>query len=200
MPPLLAPADTTLRRNPQEPLSYQLYDTFEDYLSPPIEERLREMNQAYPIKGLSAFVSNGEITKGQWVLYTQTCLVGQITNGGVAQFIDNCPGLILDAEKLLSEFGPKEMQDAYSLAAQRFLDVIGQHARLNPEATGDDLDPFWADLEAAWRDDDEERFQALEDACYAPDRNDDASNWFTQLEKHVLDWVLENPGDFVAAS
>lgn len=70
MPPLLMPRDTVLKRKPDEPLSYQLYDTYEDYLSPDIQKRLQSLNQSFPLKGLSTFISDGEITKGQWVLYT----------------------------------------------------------------------------------------------------------------------------------
>lgn len=197
---LLVPDNTVLRRKPEEPLSYQLYDCFEDYLSPDIQKRLLELNQSFPLKGLSGFIPAGQITKGQWVLYTHTCLVGQIANGGLEQFIDNCPGLILDAEKLLSEFGSEDLRAAYALAAQDFLAVIARHASNDPAATGDDLDLFWSDLEAASREDDEGRFSAIDDACYAQSREADASNWFTQLEKRILNWVLEHPREFVSAS
>lgn len=199
MPPLLAPANTALRRKPEEPLSYQLHDTFEDYLTADIEERLRVLNQRYPLSGLSAFIAEGEITKGQWILYTHTCLVGQINNGGLEQFFDNCPGLILDVEKLLSKFGAKEFQDAYALAARGLVGAINRYGA-DPKATGEALRPFWADMEAGLDDCDKELFEALEDVCFAHDRQNDPSNWFTQLERRVLDWVLEHPGEFAAAA
>lgn len=200
MPPLLVPANTVLRRKPDEPLGYQLYDTFEDYFSPEIQERLRKLNQSFPIQGLSAAIVSNEITKGQWLLYTHVCFVGQIVNGGVEQFFDNCPGLILDADKLLTDFGSSDLKEAYSLAAKRFLEVIDHHAGKNPEATGEELSLFYADLDAAWCDDDEDRFRVIESACYARDRDSDASNWFTQLEKRVLDWVLKHPAEFTSAN
>jgi hypothetical protein len=196
MPPILAPAKTVLRRKSGEPISHQLYDAFEGYFPAPIETRLRQLNQTFPLKGLFSQIGTDEITMGQWMLYTENCFVGQVVNGGLEQFFDNCPGLIRDAAILLSEYAPREMSDRYAIAAETFIDVIKRHAQNNVDATGDALNPFWAELEDAWRDDDQDRFAVLEATCYKKDRNSDASNWFTQLERRVLDWVLDQPADF----
>lgn len=125
-------------------------------------------------------------------------MVGQIVNGGVEQFIENCPGLIRDAAQLLDAFGTADLQNAYALALQNFTAVIDYHAGVTPDATGEGLTPFWSDFEQARRDDDEDRFEVIEDACYASDRNDNPSNWITHLEQRVLDWVLDNPREFLS--
>ncbi|MBS8225859.1 DMP19 family protein [Vannielia litorea] len=154
------------------------------------------MNQSTPRLGLHSRIGTGDITHGQWALYTETCLVGQIVNGGVEQFIENCPGLISDAEKLLAAYGPPALHDAYVKAAAPFLAVIADHAARQSDATGDALAPFHADFEAAWDVVDESLFGPIEASCYAKARDADPENGFTALEDRLLRWVLAYPEEF----
>lgn len=194
--PLLIERDVRLKLNETEPPSYQLADCFADFFPPEIEERIRGLNQDFPLIGLKPQIAAGQISYGQWLLYTSVCLTGQICNGGVEGFFANCPGLIRDAAVLLEEWAEPELAQAYKTAAEPFLDVIQSHAEAGPTATGKELDEFWGGFEAAFDQFDEDAANKIEVALYDAGRDDDTENWFFALEVRVLDFVLENRGHF----
>ncbi|MBY6121559.1 DMP19 family protein [Mameliella alba] len=196
MSPLLIDRDVALKLNETEPPSYQLYDCFEDFFPPEIEKRIRGLNQSFPLMGLKAQVAAGQISYGQWLLYTTVCLTGQITNGGVEGFFANCPGLILDAAVLLDEWAKPELSTAYKTTAEPFLKVIRSYAESNPTATGNELDKFWDSFEAAFNHFDEDASEKIEDSLYDGGRKDDPENWFFALDVRVLEFVLKNRDHF----
>ncbi|MBL1434701.1 MAG: DUF4375 domain-containing protein [Rhodobacteraceae bacterium] len=179
-----------------EPVSSQIYDFFEDYFPAEIERRMRDLNQTYPLKGLKVEIGRCEITKGQWLLYTTVCLNGQITNGGLVQFFENCPGLVKDALALLQEWADPEFAAAYEKAAKPLLGLIEKHAKKYPDAQGVDLTVFWEEFEIALDSIADEDVSAIETSCYSFDRETNNKNWFNAQDIKVLTFVKENPKDF----
>ncbi|MFZ1725256.1 MAG: hypothetical protein WBO29_01950 [Albidovulum sp.] len=200
MPALKVDANTILKRKLDEPVSYQIYDCFEDYFPKEIEARLRNLNQTFPLAGLHAQIDCGQITKGQWLLYTTVCFTGQVLNGGTEQFFDNCPGLILDVRAVLKNWAPEELLTTYQTAARSNLEVIEAHSKKTPKAEGADLADFWKELEAAGADFDDDAVSLIDASAYSDDRDSNPLNWFTSLETNVLDFVVNNPTDFKRAS
>lgn len=196
----LVPASTNLKLNSEDPPSYQLHDCFKCYFPRPIEMRLNELNTAYPLAGLFSQIKAGQITKGQWLLYTATCFSGQISNGGAEQFFDNCPGLINDVDKLLQTYGDADFAKAYETAADPFSIVIWEFASTDPSAYGDALKPFWEAIEAAWDNVDESAFSAIENVAYPIDQDTPAIKWFNSMQAKIVEWVLNHPSEFKAAS
>ncbi|RLJ60501.1 hypothetical protein BCF46_0702 [Litoreibacter meonggei] len=189
-------SNTRLKRKSGEPISYQIHDYFEDYFPRPIEQHVRELNQTFPLATLRSQVAAGNMTEGQWLLYTTVCFSGQVLNGGAEQFFSNCPGLIRDAETVLKDWAPAEFLASYKTAASPLLDVIETHAELSPIAQGGDLGDFWKALETADELIDSVAVEEIDTSAYAKNRNEDANNWFTELETKVLDFVEKNPEQF----
>lgn len=196
----LVPATTNLKLNTEEPSSYQLHDCFECYLPRPIEMRLNELNTTYPIAGLFSQIEAGQITKGQWLLYTATSFSGQISNGGAEQFFGNCPGLINDVDKLLRTYGSADFAIAYETAAKPFNVVIRDFAAIDPDVTGDALKSFWEAIETAWDNVDESAFSAIENVAYPIDQDTPANKWFNSMQTKIVEWVLSHPSEFRAAN
>lgn len=174
-----------------EPTSYQIYDFFEDYFPNEIERHLRELNTTYPVMGLRAQVAAGEITYGQWLLYTTVCFSGQVLNGGLEQFIENCPGLIGDAAAILQDYAKPDFVGAYTAFTRPLLDLIEAHKSL-----GEDLTSFWKEFEIRLDQTDPDTAKTVDEAAYASDRNTNPENWFNNLESRVLEYVLKNPDEY----
>jgi len=187
-----------LNYSPTDPVGYQLYDLFEGYFPKRIEEHVRNLNQTTPLRTLYAQIEDGEITKGQWALYSTVCFVGQVNNSGCIGFAENCPGLIVDAKCVIEEYGADEFRLAYEAAFADFLNILTEHRELNKMASGDALAGFWEELGACIERCDEKLFRNLEAECNAQDREKNRRNWFTDLEASVLEFVLANPHDFQA--
>jgi hypothetical protein len=133
--------------DPAKPASWQLADLYANWLPRPIETHLLDLNQRWPLAGLFPQVERREITLGQWRLYVGACLQGQILNGGVEQFVFNCPGLVRDAKLLTGEVGPDELAKQYEDAIRRTLAVLDKFAAVDTWAEGDALAPLWAAYE-----------------------------------------------------
>ncbi|OAN69309.1 hypothetical protein A8B78_05565 [Jannaschia sp. EhC01] len=111
-------------------------------------------------------------------------------------FFGNCPGLILDVEILLNEWGANDFAETYRAAASELLNVIEVHASLNPVAQGSELDDFWAAFEATDESVGVVETKSIEASAFSKERENDAKNWFTELETKILKFVEDNPSHF----
>ncbi|MGO4855540.1 DMP19 family protein [Phaeovulum sp. W22_SRMD_FR3] len=199
MPVLKVARATILKCKPTEPVSYQICDCFEDYFPQPIEQHLRTLNTRQPVLGLQAQIARGEVTRGQLLLYTTVCFTGQIMNGGLEGFLDNCPGLIADAALVLREHGAPAFSAAFDRVAAPYLRVLDAHRAAMPEGAAEVPDSFWQEIEAAYDQLDLAAAEEIDAIAYAPDRDADAKNWFHALEARVLRYVLDHPAEFQEA-
>lgn len=197
MPPLLLPAGTPISVRPDVDPDWQVSDCW--YACIPgsyslMEERFRQVVEDTPLHTLKAAVDAGEVTRGQWILFTAATFVGQVDNGGVVQFVGNFPGLVRDAALVLGELGPPALCDAYVAYAALLLAVLEAHS----DKAGrhrNDLDEFWTDFETA--------DGALDDALAAVidrhahyKRYEEDGNWMTALEVRIVEETLAHPDDF----
>jgi hypothetical protein len=199
MPVLKVARATILKCKPTEPVSHQIYDCFEDYFPQPIEQHLRTLNTSQPIIGLRAQIARGEVTQGQWLLYTTVCFTGQVMNSGFEGFLVNCPGLIVDAAMVLRDHGAPAFSAAFERVAAPYLRVIEAHQAAMPGAADEVPDAFWQEIEAAYEQLDLAAAEDIDAIAYASDHNTDAENWFHALEARVLRWVLDHPAEFQEA-
>ncbi len=197
MPILFAPIGTAIHQENGDPLSHQVYDVFESYLPVNVEAHLRDLNAKQPIAGLDAQISMGELTRGQWRLYTTVCFSGQVMNGGMEGFLYNCPGLVADVRLLLIRFGSPDFSKAYEDAAEPFLDLIDGIPGEARFAEGNELKAFWEGVDAVFDQTDQKKFAPIESHAYAKDRDRDPNNWFFQVDKAVLEWITSKPEQFV---
>jgi hypothetical protein len=179
-----------------QPASWQLADLYANWLPRPIETHLLGLNQRWPLVGLFPHVERREITLGQWRLYVGACLQGQILNGGVEQFVFNCPGLVRDAKLLTGAVGPVELGKQYEEATRGTLEVLDGFASANPWAEGEALDPLWSAYE---------KIQLSEDDSYYLDamfmwEEVPVPKHGEQFAASLVKMCLEHPEDFVSSN
>ena len=171
--PTLAPTPKDLG-DPGSPDSWQLHDLFDRAFpfNSPSELLLRERNTDFPVAGLLPCVETGEITQAQWLLYTATCLNGQISNGGFDQFLGNCPGLVMDADEMLALLAPSELVIAYQDAAGPTMTVIRAARERGEGGTHrTELHTLWQDLKASEGHDNTAVFEKINQWIFKMDDN-----------------------------
>ena len=196
MPVLRVEPDVILKRDPDQPISYQIYDCFEDYFPPDIQKKVRELNVFFPLASLRSQVAERELTEGQWLLYTCVCFSGPTLNGGVEGFFGNCPGLIRDVELLLEYAALDEFLVTYRLAAKPLLNLIEKYRLQSANATGDELKDFWTEFEAEEEKVDLAAIKKIEMFSFENKQVPLEENWLFLLESRVLQFVLNNPSHF----
>lgn len=178
----------------RQPASWQLADIFSNWLPPPIEAKLRQLNQRWPVDGLYPQIEKREVTRGQWMLYVGACLHGQVLNGGLEQFVFNCPGLMRDARTLTRLIGLAELATGYEEASRGALELLDRFAASGLWLEGEALEPLWAAYEGVELDEDETHYF---DAMFMWEE--------VPVPKHGADFAaslvkacLEHPEEFVA--
>ncbi|MGL4235726.1 DMP19 family protein [Tabrizicola sp.] len=195
MPIVLCEHGTPPGINTDQPASWQLANLFGAWLPREVEEHLRGLNQKWPLAGLEAQLARAEVTKGQRLLYTASCLQGQVQNGGAEGFAFNCAGLLRDARSVTREMALPELAEAYASALGTVLEVVDRYAARDPWSTGDNLADFWQDFEAV--EIDEQLAGRLERAFWAVGGQPNPLS--ENFAARVVSYALANPKDFCTA-
>ncbi len=196
MPVLLMPADTLAKTVSSDPATYQLHDLFGAYIrvGEEIETRLRTLNIQWPLIGLEPRIETGEITEGQFLLYVTTCWHGQLLNGGVFGFLENCPGLVRDARSALRRFAPPAFRTQWEALVEPAHRVLDESAGYDGNPTDPEIAAVWANYEAALDEMDEDRVKQFEDSIYAEGAKDNAEHPVNVFAQGIVDFVVANPG------
>jgi hypothetical protein len=126
-----------------------------------------------------------QLTQGQRILYPLAAMDGQVKNGGMVQFLWNCPDLICPASDALTALGYSELAAAYEKSLECLFGKKGKWLELRKQSSSDPA-IFW------------EPFQATYDLL---DLNWFDNAYFKQYGPTLIDllmrYVRENKAEFI---
>jgi len=197
--PLLLPANSDLRADLTGDLDDAFADMVEACFAPPVFERSELVYESNRYRSPGALLRAGLITRGQWLLLVACGLDGELLNGGLAQFIINCPDWIDDVPPALEELRVHAFRDSYVETLAHLETVIDG---FNPSG-GTSLLSMFRDMRRL----EAELIRNTKDCLI--DRNftmrlDGASRslvwhdeqWTRQLKRRMIDWVADHPEEF----
>ncbi len=111
----------------KEELDEKIEDYFDQFTESPVGEHLASTFELKTIRTPYNALEQGYITKGQWLLWVVVHFYGQVTNGGVAQFLVNCEELVGDVAIALKSLELSEFADTYQELVQPLINDLDQH-------------------------------------------------------------------------
>lgn len=113
----------------EEELHEKFADYFERFTESPVEEHLVSVFELKTVLTPQDAFKQGYITKGQWILWVVENFYGQMTNGGIAQFLVNCEDLIVDVAIVLETLELTEFSGAYVELVQPLIVDLDKHRK-----------------------------------------------------------------------
>lgn len=133
-----------------------------------------------------AFLS--QTTRGQRILLHLSALDGEVENGGIAQFIWNCPNMVLPTLAALESLGYEELLRVY----EKVIDDLGSHAE------------EWVRLRNADQTDSDEMWDSFDTASQLINGDDFDDPYFDYLgakaRRMAIEYVNANTHEFITGN
>ncbi len=107
----------------------KLEDYYDEFMSLQVEEHILSALENNAIRTPHDAFEHGYVTRGQWLLWVVENFYGQMTNGGIAQFLVNCEELIADVAIALEFLELAEFADVYLKLVEPLINDLDKNRR-----------------------------------------------------------------------
>ena len=121
---VLVDADSPPDIRPDIENSMKIFDYHTKYIKPQVVEHISSASRKYEFDRSYQAVEHGILTRGQWLLIIITGFYGQVCNGGVLQYFDNCTEQVFDVPDALKILELHEFRRAYIKLAEQVVDEL----------------------------------------------------------------------------
>lgn len=188
----------------EEDAASRFYDYYEIYLGPTVDAHIRSVFYGERLLTPREMLDDGYITKGQWLIWVVDTFYGEMTNGGIAQFLVNCPRFLSDVAVALKILELSEFYKNYVCLVEPLIDELDKNRRLaarTPESGQTGLmEDYYAVLERL--ENSAEGSKINDNFVMEWDENLMASfwppeKWSQRMLNQAIAYMQKHPGEFL---